>query len=224
MSCTWKLSTFVCAFLLAAGGANADTSRLDLDLDLLGDVATTVSRTSQTATVTPLILPIAAQQKGGGGGGARNLPPQLSGVGLGLQVGSPTAITIKFGGVQENGIVIGIGAGFGYGRAFAASLSLHADYLFHLATLVNTGQVALTAYAGPGLWLTVFGAGYGFGYGYYYAPGFSFFGVGIRVPVGLSLSFAGAPLEIYLELDPAVFIFPGLDIGVGASLGFRWHF
>lgn len=216
--------TFALFTLAMPGRAEA----LALDETLLHDVETTLARTTglpdgffgglqmQDGT--------APKKSGsGGGGGGRNLPPQLSGVGLGLQVGSPTALTIKFGGVQETGFVLGIGAGFGYGRAFATSLSIHVDYLIHIATLVRQEQFALTAYVGPGLWLSMFGDGFGFGV---YRPYFfnSFIGVGARVPLGLSLGFNNAPIEVYLELDPAVFVFPGLDFGVGASLGFRWHF
>jgi hypothetical protein len=51
-------------------------------------------------------------------------------VGVGLQIGSPTAVTIKFGGARASGVVLGIGAGFGYGKQFGASLWMHADYLF----------------------------------------------------------------------------------------------
>lgn len=215
------------AFLAVAMPGRAES--LTLDEALLQDVETTLARTIglPDGLVGGLQLQEGTAPKksggGGGGGGGRSLPPQLSGVGLGLQVGSPTAVTIKFGGVQESGFVLGIGAGFGYGRAFATSLSIHVDYLFHIATLVRAEQVALTAYIGPGLWLSMFGDGFGFGV---YRPYFfnSFIGVGVRVPLGLSLGFSNAPIEVYLELDPAVFVFPGLDFGVGASLGFRWHF
>jgi hypothetical protein len=202
---------------------------LTLDEALLQDVEATLART--VGLPDGFIGSYKAQDRtvprksggGSGGGDGRNLPPQLSGVGLGLQVGSPTAVTIKFGGVQETGFVLGIGAGFGFGRAFATSLSIHVDYLIHIATLVRAEQVALTAYIGPGLWLSMFGDGFGFGV---YRPYFfnSFIGVGVRVPLGLSLGFSNAPIEVYLELDPAIFVFPGIDFGVGASLGFRWHF
>ena len=90
---------------------------------------------------------------------------------------------------------------------------------------MRDSQLALTFYAGVGLWVAIGDNGYGFvsnGRPYFY--GISSFGVGVRVPLGLSLSFAAAPVEIYLELDPALFVFPGVDFGVGASLGFRWHF
>jgi hypothetical protein len=145
--------------------------------------------------------------------------------GLGIQVGAPTAITLKYMLAPTQGIVVGVGAGFGYGaRGFNAGLSIHADYLFDVAQLVNNGTVNLSAYLGPGLWLALFNHGYGFGYGYYYAGDFALFGIGARLPLGLSLGFQSFPLEIYLELDPALFIFPGVDFGIGASLGFRFYF
>jgi hypothetical protein len=222
----------VVAFAVLAVALPGRAETLTLDETLLQDVEATLARSvglPEGALGGFHVQEGTAPKKsgGGGGGGGRNLPPQLSGVGLGLQVGSPTAVTIKFGGVQETGFVLGIGAGFGYGRFagdFVPSLSIHVDYLIHVATLVRQDQLALTAYIGPGLWLSMFGRGYGFGYGYYYANNFSFLGVGVRLPIGLSLGFSSAPIEIYLELDPALFVFPGIDFGVGASLGFRWHF
>ena len=51
-----------------------------------------------------------------------------------------------------------------------------------------------------------------------------YFGLGVRVPLGLAMSFEAAPVEVYLELDPAIFVFPGVGGFLGASLGFRWFF
>jgi hypothetical protein len=151
-----------------------------------------------------------------------------SGVGIGLQVGTPTALTVKFPASGAD-IVLGLGFGFG-GNRFnygLAGLSLHGDYLFNVAQLFSNGDVGVNAYIGPGLWLTLFHGGYGYGIpgSYYYASrDRSFVGLGVRFPLGLSAKFATAPVEIYLELDPAIFVFPGLDGFIGAALGFRWYF
>jgi hypothetical protein len=218
------LATFVIATSMGfAAPAAASDFHLELEPAALFETAETLTNVGAVAPLPVLeFLPLQSKNNLGEG------PPQLSGVGLGLQVGSPTAVTIKFAGLQKDGIVLGVGVGFGYGGRFrrdvAASLSIHVDYLFHLATLIRNADLSLTFYAGPGLWATVFGGGYGFGGGYYYARGFNYFGLGVRVPLGLSMAFAAAPLEVYLELDPAIFVFPGIDFGVGASLGFRWHF
>jgi len=210
------------ALALWAPAASAQAvDALVLDATTLDDVGAFLA---DHGTFVPLVQDTQPAPRRSGGGSSGSLPPQLSGLGIGLQVGSPTALTIKFAGVQQNGFVLGIGAGFNYNR-YGASLSLHGDYLLHLATLVRDSQLALTFYAGVGLWVAIGDNGYGFisnGRPYYF--GLNSFGVGVRVPLGLSLSFAAAPVEIYLELDPALFVFPGVDFGVGASLGFRWHF
>ena len=219
----------ITSLLLAATASRAEGIRLDTDLvnDTVASIIDNDAGGQVAASTLPIVMALPAQPNNG-----RSLPPQLNGIGLGVQVGAPTAITIKFAGLQANGFVVGVGAGFAYGRGNRygygygngfASLSIHADYLWHLATLVSNSDVALTFYAGVGLWLSLFGNGYGYGLiSPYYNN--AYFGVGVRVPLGLSLGFGGAPIEVYLEADPAFFIFPGIDFGIGASLGFRYHF
>ena len=78
---------------------------------------------------------------------------------------------------------------------------------------------------GPGLFIALFNANsYGFGFGYYYGGNYGLFGFGARMPLGLNLRFSAAPIEVYLELDPMLLVFPGVDFNIGASLGFRWFF
>ena len=145
--------------------------------------------------------------------------------GIGLQVGSPTALTLKFGGPHDSGVALGLGAGFGYGNAFGASLWLHADYLFHFATLLDGDGLDLSLYGGPGLFATIFGSNYGFGYrDRPYYRDFDGVGFGVRLPVGISAAFDALPLEVYLQLDPALSLFPGIGFGIGGSLGFRFYF
>ena len=131
-------------------------------------------------------------------------------------------MTLKLGAGDGAAIVLGLGTGYAFRGGFFG-LSLHGDYLITVATLIPAGAVDVTAYLGPGLWLTLFSGGYGYGVGYYYARS-DVLGVGVRFPIGLNAKFAAAPVEVYLELDPALFVFPGIDIFIGASLGFRWFF
>lgn len=214
---------FIAAAALVAPRASAQSlDRLTLDEELLRSAASllTDAPEAQAAAVLPFMDLLATQNRSspGGHGGV------LRGVGVGLQVGTPTALTFKFGAGGGANIVLGVGFGFGYDRFGAFGLSLHGDYLFTLATLVNNGTLHLDAYVGPGLWLTLFDRGYGY-FGYYqYALGVGYVGLGVRVPLGLSMGFHTAPIEIYLELDPALFVFPGVGGFIGASLGFRWYF
>jgi hypothetical protein len=200
----------------AAGGARAEALALDQAV-VEGALATLID---QQASTQALVLELPALAPAAAAGP----PPQLSGVGLGLQVGFPTSITLKIGAAQVDGLLFGLGAGFGYGRNFLPWLSLHGEYQLHLATLVRNGTLSLTGYFSPGLWLALFGNGrYGIYDGYLYAPGVPF-GLGVRGTFGLSMLFAQAPVELYLELTPTLFVFPGLDPGLGWSLGFRYYF
>ena len=209
--------------LFTATSLHAATPRLAVDSDLLLEAGELIHQQSSSSSSPALpILQLAAAQKTGGGPPAG--PPMLSGVGLGIQLGMPTALTLKLGGAHENGFAFGLGAGFGYGRAFLPSLSLHGDYQLHLATLVRNGDLSLTGYVAPGLWLVLFGTGYGFYNGPAYAPGINFAGLGVRLSLGLSMAFSAAPIELYLELTPAVFVFPGFDAGIGWTFGFRYFF
>ncbi len=201
------------ASLALAASLSPNAPRLAVDQGLLEEVADVLAR-EQTSLAPSLLAaygPEVASQKAG------------KAIGIGLQVGTPTALTLKFPGTGNADIVLGIGVGTGFRDFGRFSLSLHGDYLFTLASLVNNGTIDLSAYIGPGLWLTFFDRGYGY-FGNFYYAGIDYVGLGVRVPIGLAMSFATAPIEIYLELDPAIFVFPGIDGFLGASLGFRWFF
>jgi hypothetical protein len=206
--------------LWAAAPAHAAT--LSLDDDLLVDVAALLEREGQlpvhssaSARLGLTQARYAAAQNSAGGGGA-------SGFGVGLQLGSPTSITFAIP-MNDAKLVFGLGAAGNFGNRNFAALSLHVDYLFQVAQLINNGTVNLNFYLGPGAWLQMFGSSYGY-YSFGYFGGFNTFGLAARFPIGLSLGFAAAPLEVYLELVPALFIFPGIGFDIGPALGFRWYF
>jgi hypothetical protein len=222
------LSSFLAVSVFIASSSASASEVLRLDPSLIAGVAATAGiapgdllvDVNQQAThgVVPVLVDgqgaVAAQQRVRGGS-----------FGVGLQVGSPTAVTVKFGGPHQSGVVLGVGAGFGFGERFAASLWLHADYLFHLATLLDTDGLGLSLYAGPGLFASFFGSNYGFGYrDEPYYRNFDNVGFGVRLPIGLSLAFDVVPLELYMQFDPALSVFPGLGFGLGGSVGFRVYF
>lgn len=208
--------------LFTAGSAAAN--ELAIDRTLLADAAMLLAgepvAQGGTGTGTKKTTTTSTNNNGGN----QPLLQSGSGLGVGLQIGTPTALTLKFPAAGAD-IVLGVGVGYngGFRNYGFAGLSVHGDYLLTVAPLVATPDVAVSAYLGPGLWLTLFQGGYGFGYGYYYSRE-TFLGLGVRFPLGINARFSSAPVEIYLELDPAIFVFPGIDGFIGASLGFRWFF
>lgn len=219
---------FAVVVVVAAASAPARAAPLAVDIDLLTAAAKTAIDASSSSSSPELamvpVLPLLDHQAAQAGGGDPG-PPMLSGVGVGLQLGFPSAITVKFGAAQRNGFVVGLGFGFNYSSAFGGWLSLHGEYQIHLATLVRNGTLGLTFYFAPGLWLAAFGNGrYGFYDGYIYGPNYIPFGLAVRGTLGLSMTFTQAPVELYLELTPAIFVFPGLYPAGGPSLGLRWFF
>jgi len=141
-------------------------------------------------------------------------------VGLGLQLGFPSAITAEFVVGGRNSVVAGLGA-FGY-RFLNPALSFYFDYLWHPGVLGRADSLALSWYFGLGGWLTLYRDGYGdSGYAY---GGDSNLAAAVRIPVGLDLSLGELPLMFYAELVPAVLVFPGIDVGLGASIGARIFF
>lgn len=156
-----------------------------------------------------------------GGGG---VAPMGKTFGVGLQLGAPTAITGKFMLTPESGLVIGLGAGYGF--FFDPALSLHVDYLYHPSVLFQNEGVKLSWFIGGGGWLGLYqGRRYnyvvpGYNYGVYGSPLF----LAVRIPIGLSLALQSIPLEFYLEGVPAISIFPVISFGLGFAGGARFYF
>lgn len=149
-----------------------------------------------------------------------SISPQGRQFGLGLQVGAPTALTIKYMVAPDQGLVAGLGVGIGWDP----SISLHVDYLWHPSILASLGWGTLSWYVGGGGWLSLSDdRGWGgawLGYGYARSP----FALGARLPLGVDLAFSSVPIELYLEADPTLIIFPRLGLGIGATLGGRFYF
>jgi Protein of unknown function (DUF3996) len=169
---------------------------------------------------------------GSSSAGAQSLPsagsastPQGRVFGLGLQLGYPTAITIKYMLRPDQGIVAGLGgfSGFVYN---APALSIHVDYVWHPTLLTSGEQFALTWYFGGGGNLFVFNSGRArpwlTGFEYYYYP--TNIWLAARVPFGLNLALTQLPFEIYLEVVPSVLVFPAVSFGLGAAIGGRFYF
>lgn len=159
----------------------------------------------------------------GGGGG---VAPMGKTFGIGLQVGAPTAVTGKFMLTPESGLVVGLGAGYGF--FFDPALSVHVDYLYHPSVLFQNEGVKLSWFIGGGGWLGVFQGHRSYRqfvvtpltYGVYGSPLF----LAARIPIGLDLALQSIPLELYLEGVPAINVFPVITFGIGVAAGARFYF
>ena len=147
--------------------------------------------------------------------------------GLGFQIGEPTAITAKIFAGGANAFDFGLGFGGFYGWCNDAkgnsyrcgglhgNISVHADYLYQENIVNMTNR--LDWYAGFGGRVATWGYGSGS-----YNRDLLLLG---RVPLGLAVTFRRPSfLEVYLEIAPAIVVFPPLDFTVDVGLGVRAYF
>ena len=145
-------------------------------------------------------------------------------IGIGLQLGYPTGLTVKYMLQPDQGIVGGLGglSGFAYD---AGAFDLHVDYVWHPNLLTAAEPYQVTWYVGGGGTALVFGNPHQHtaitGLTYYYYP--TNLWLGARMPIGVNLALTQMPLEIYLEGAPQLLIFPGLTFGLGVAIGARFY-
>lgn len=158
----------------------------------------------------------------GGGGGSSSFSPMGRPFGIGLQLGFPTALTLKYFLMSDQALSGGIGVGSGW--VFDPGLSLHLDYVWHPSMLASAAAFNLSWYVGIGGWATLFA--------YYargpYVPGYRWYGpsnvwLGARVPIGVNLALREVPFELYVEAAPAILVFPWITFGLGFSIGARFY-
>ena len=152
----------------------------------------------------------------------QGVTPMGKSIGVGLEGGSPTAITARYAWSASEGIVVGAGSMAGpYWNT--PTLSVHVDYLWHPSVLLRTPVLDLSWYIGGGAavvvgerlrsivpiitpWVPV-------AYGAF----------GARFPIGITLALQRLPVELYLQGNPSFFVFPGLSVWMGGSAGFRFY-
>ena len=150
-----------------------------------------------------------------------SVSPAGRNVGIGVELGAPTSLNLKFMVAPREGIVLGIGGGIWYDE----SISLHADYLWHpLVASFDSGT--FSGYIGGGAWTSLGLGNPGPHYGYY-APFFAGnepIAVGARLPLGLTLAFNEVPVEVFIEVVPSLEVFPAIGGFGQGGLGARFYF
>lgn len=138
--------------------------------------------------------------------------------GLGLQLGFPTALSGAMALGGSNVLVAGLGL---HTNFFNPQLSLHVDFHHGMSELARAQAFNLNWYLGGGGWLLLSTFSRSPGFFAYIDSNFALLGRGV---VGLSMLFREVPAELYAELTPALLVFPGIGLGLGASIGARSWF
>ncbi|MBK7631541.1 MAG: outer membrane beta-barrel protein [Ignavibacteriales bacterium] len=130
---------------------------------------------------------------------------QSNGFGLGIILGEPTGISVKYWTTSSTAFDFGLG----YSLKKNSRLHLHADYLFHVKNLAHTTE-NISFYYGPGARLRVVENGDS--------------RLGFRFDVGLVWIPRNAPVDVFLEIAPLLDIIPQTDFSVNGGIGIRYFF
>jgi hypothetical protein len=145
--------------------------------------------------------------------------------GLGLMIGSPTGLSLKYYlGRSGQAIDGGLGMGFGgYG-----GLHIHADYLWHPVMLTRASGFNLPLHFGIGARLLSHDRGRDFR-----DDDDDHLHIGARVPVGITFDFTTVPLDAFIEAAFILDFMSGdghrdddssIGIDINAAIGVRYYF
>lgn len=124
--------------------------------------------------------------------------------GLGLIVGEPTGISMKYW-INDNNAVDGAVAWNYTNNGF---FHVHADYLWHWTDLIQVDEGTLPVYVGVG-------GRIGFG---------NEIRVGARIPVGIEYIFENEAFDVFLEVAPLLDLTPGTQFNMQGGIGGRYFF
>lgn len=132
-----------------------------------------------------------------------------SGISVGLVLGDPSGLSLKFWGVG-NGMAFQLHAGGG-GFFAPATVALSGSLLFHTAL---TRQTPINGYLGVGAYVGMHTRKYGSDFGI----------MGLQMPFGLEFILSEAPLDIFMEIPPIFYLTTEGDVGFGLSMGIGLRF
>lgn len=144
--------------------------------------------------------------------------------GLGFALGDPMGLVGKVFVGKENAVDFGVGF-FGWWRRCRnengtqvcggnwGSLTLHADYLWQFE-IVRGRKAKLDWHLGPGgrVWISNHHRN-------------DDLAIAVRGPIGIDLTFNKPSfLELFLEVAPAMYVYPDVGVDPEANLGARFYF
>jgi len=139
-----------------------------------------------------------------------NAAPQED-FGIGLIVGEPTGLSLKYWLDDERAIDAAAAESFSENDSF----QLHGDYLIHDYDLFGADE--LPFYCGLGARLKLKdddGSGRNRRHDIF----------GIRIPLGITYIFEDAAVDLFFELVPVLDLSPEVELDIGAAAGIRFYF
>jgi len=136
-------------------------------------------------------------------------------LGLGLIVGEPTGLSVKYWLDDEHAVDGTAAWSFWDGDGF----QLHSDFLWHNFDLLDDPgglDGKLPVYYGVGARLT-----FRDDEGRHEDTDHTVFG--IRAPLGLSYLFDGKPFDVFLEIAPILDLTPDVELNFSIALGMRFY-
>jgi len=131
-------------------------------------------------------------------------------LGLGLRLGAPAGLTLKYWMDNEDALDLAVGA-YGYYRGnYTSDINMHLDFQHHqFGVFGSPGSEVynqLPIYYGVGAMLN--------------GPDV----LGLRLVGGLTWLFENNPFDLFFDLAPTLVITPGPGFGIDAGLGGRFYF
>lgn len=153
--------------------------------------------------------------------GPRSAWPLGKPLGIGLEFGPATALSVRARMSAAEALSFAVGA-LG-GPSGTGALSLAGDYTWHPHVLLRSESLSLSWFVGGGAWLALGAAPSAFPIGGTYVWATSF-ALAARAPLGLQLTLASLPIDVFVRAEPALFVVPRLAPFMSGSVGARLYF
>jgi len=123
--------------------------------------------------------------------------------GLGVIAGEPSGISAKMYLSQNDAVDAAASWSF-----IKDTIYLHADYVRHFPGAIDKDFQDFTLYAGLGGLIELDDSS----------------ALGVRIPVGINYFFPTLPIELFVEVGPALLLIPETDFTFTGGIGARFYF
>jgi hypothetical protein len=134
-------------------------------------------------------------------------PAQDKGYGVGIILGEPSGLSGKYWLNNTNALDFGLG--FSFTNFNNSRVQLSCDYLWNKYNLLNSTE-KLVVYYGPGVKLLIGGNN---------DPK-----LGLRGVAGIGWFAKNAPIDVFFELAPVLYLIPGTVFKFDGGIGARYFF